>query len=809
MITDQFGKKWYKGNLHTHSTNSDGRLSPEEVIGLYREEGYDFLALTDHWFMGEERQEENFLLLSGAEYDVGNNVRDGIYHVVGIGMQKEPKLEKGPELQEKQAQLMIDRIHEAGGIAILAHPAWSMNRASEVRLLKDLDGCEIYNTTSGVPWNCRPYSGIILDELAAQGYVLPCMAADDAHQYTGDETKSYLMVQADELTDRDFTKISDGQRQRVLLARAICQQPGVLLLDEPTSFLDVKGKIELLTILQKLAHEQGLAVIVSLHELDMAQKIADAVVCVFPHSVSGALTPKEAFAPENIRALYSLTKEQYEAVFGPEKPAGPKFEHYVRSGQKLLRCGYTTGTCAALGAAGAARLLLTGHAPESVALRTPKGIVVEVAPLYCRPAGAGAECAIEKDGGDDVDVTTGLPVIAAVELLPDTTEIRISGGKGVGRVTKAGLDQPVGEAAINHVPRQMIAEALQREAESACYTGGFAVTISIEGGEEVAKRTFNPHIGVEGGLSVLGTSGIVEPMSQQAILDTIQLEMNQAALRAGSPRRLILAPGNYGLDYLHERYPEFHAVPVVKTSNFIGDTLDMAAAARFEEVLLVGHVGKLVKVAGGIMNTHSHTADCRTELFCTHAALCGASREVCAALMNAATTDACLELLDSAGLRAPVLESLLRAVQLHLDRRACGAFRVGAVLFSNQHGPLGATDTAAQLLNEWKEHWDGTFCRRGPRRTRSHHPAGRGPAAGSRLHHLCGQSGQPGSAGVSEAGVRRIQQRRDDVGTGAGRDAPGGCRRRDHCAAPHRRPLPVWGHPGADGRTGCGWHPLR
>ena len=430
------------------------------------------------------------------------------------------------------------------------------------------------------------------------------------------------LVGASPLAGRDFNCISDGQRQRVLLARAICQQPGVLLLDEPTSFLDVKGKIELLTILQKLAHEQGLAVIVSLHELDMAQKIADAVVCVFPHSVSGVLTPKEAFAPENIRALYSLTKEQYEAVFGPEKPAGPKFEHYVRSGQKLLRCGYTTGTCAALGAAGAARLLLTGHAPESVALRTPKGIVVEVAPLYCRPAGAGAECAIEKDGGDDVDVTTGLPVIAAVELLPDTTEIRISGGKGVGRVTKAGLDQPVGEAAINHVPRQMIAEALQREAESACYTGGFAVTISIEGGEEVAKRTFNPHIGVEGGLSVLGTSGIVEPMSQQAILDTIQLEMNQAALRAGSPRRLILAPGNYGLDYLHERYPELHAIPVVKTSNFIGDTLDMAAAARFEEVLLVGHVGKLVKVAGGIMNTHSHTADCRTELFCTHAALC-------------------------------------------------------------------------------------------------------------------------------------------------------------------------------------------
>ena len=513
------------------------------------------------------------------------------------------------------------------------------------------------------------------------------------------------LVRAEELEDRDFARISDGQRQRVLLARAVCQQPEILLLDEPTSFLDVKGKAELMDILQVLAHEKNVAVIVTLHELELAQRLADAVVCVAPSGVSAVLAPQDAFAQDNICALFGLTTDQYAVLFaGSGAKPKPQFEHYIRSGQRLLRCGYTTGTCAALGAAGAARLLLTGHAPESVGLRTPKGIVVEVAPLYCRPAGAGAECAIEKDGGDDVDVTTGLPVIAAVELLPDTTEIRISGGKGVGRVTKAGLDQPVGEAAINHVPRQMIAEALQREAESACYTGGFAVTISIEGGEEVAKRTFNPHIGVEGGLSVLGTSGIVEPMSQQAILDTIQLEMNQAALRAGSPRRLILAPGNYGLDYLHETYPEFHAVPVVKTSNFIGDTLDMAAAARFEEVLLVGHVGKLVKVAGGIMNTHSHTADCRTELFCTHAALCGASREVCAALMNAATTDACLELLDSAGLRAPVLESLLRAVQFHLDRRACGAFRVGAVLFSNQHGPLGATDTAAQLLNEWKEH---------------------------------------------------------------------------------------------------------
>ena len=518
------------------------------------------------------------------------------------------------------------------------------------------------------------------------------------------------LVQADELADRDFTKISDGQRQRVLLARAVCQQPEIILLDEPTSFLDIKGKIELLTILRQLAQEKQVAVIVSLHELELAQKIADTVVCVSPQGVSGVMAPKDAFAAENIRTLYRLTKEQYEALYGPQpereperrpaKQEPPRFEHYIRSGQKLLRCGYTTGTCAALGAAGAARLLLTGHAPESVGLRTPKGIVVEVAPQFCRLTADGAACAIVKDGGDDIDATTGLPVIAAVTLLPDAPRtVTIDGGAGVGRVTKPGLDQPVGAAAINRVPRQMITEALLREADAVGYGGGFAVVISIEGGEAAAKRTFNPHLGVEGGLSVLGTSGIVEPMSQQALLDTLQIEIHQAALKS---RRLILAPGNYGLDYLAANYPALHEIPVVKISNFIGEALDMAAAEHFAEVLLVGHVGKLVKLAGGIMNTHSRCADCRTELFCAHAALCGADAATCRALMDAATTDACLDILDAAQLREPVMASLLTAIQTHLDHRAAGAFKVGAVLFSNRNGPLGQTKTADTLLKLWK-----------------------------------------------------------------------------------------------------------
>jgi len=197
MFTDENNKKWYKGNLHTHTTLSDGRIAPEEVADLYREKGYDFMAITDHWIVGEAWQEKDFLMLSGAEFDTGDDMKKGIYHIVGIGMENPVNLGKEPR---PDAQTIIDEIHQAGGIAILAHPAWSMNRADQSCCLKGLDGCEIYNTVSGIPWNCRPYSGTFLDDMANMGCFLPCMAADDAHFYAGDEVRSYLMVQAEELS---------------------------------------------------------------------------------------------------------------------------------------------------------------------------------------------------------------------------------------------------------------------------------------------------------------------------------------------------------------------------------------------------------------------------------------------------------------------------------------------------------------------------------------------------------------------------------------------------------------------------------
>ena len=373
------------------------------------------------------------------------------------------------------------------------------------------------------------------------------------------------------------------------------------------------------------------------------------------------------------------------------------FEHYVRNGTKLLRCGYTTGTCAALASSGAIKLLLAGRAPAVLNITTPKGWPVEVEPVICRMSGDTALCAVRKDAGDDPDVTDGMLICAAVTKTD--SGIRIDGGEGVGRVTRPGLDRPVGAAAINSGPHRQIREAAERICAQYSYTGGLSIVISVPGGGETAKKTFNPQLGIMGGISILGSSGVVEPMSERAIIETTALEIRQAA--ANGAERLILLPGNYGMDYLTQNLPALASVPRAKCSNYIGEAIDAARLEGFREVLLIGHIGKLVKLAGGIMNTHSKTADCRRELFVCHAALCGAGADTCRALMEEVTTDGCLAVLDRAGLRDAVMQSLLHAIQEQLSRRA-GDMRIGALLFSNEAGFLGLTAGAEELLTEWR-----------------------------------------------------------------------------------------------------------
>lgn len=363
-------------------------------------------------------------------------------------------------------------------------------------------------------------------------------------------------------------------------------------------------------------------------------------------------------------------------------------QHYISVGKERLRCGYTTGTCAAAAARGAAERLQTGHWPAAVELTTPAGIPVRAELEETRSGTGWASCAVRKDAGDDPDVTGGALVFARVERTADG-EITIDGGEGVGRVTRPGLDQPVGAAAINSVPRRMIAEQLH----AAGLTGARAV-ISIPAGTALAARTFNPRLGIEGGISVLGTSGIVRPMSEAALIDSIRLELE--TVRARGAKHVLVTPGNYGEDFSREVLG-LRLENWALCSNYAGESIDHAAMLGFESYLLVGHFGKLVKLAGGAMNTHSKTTDGRRETITAHAALCGADVTLLRALFDSATTDRAVELLDGAGLREPVMASVAAALEERLQYRA-GGMKIGAVFFSKEYGVLGKTSSADELL---------------------------------------------------------------------------------------------------------------
>lgn len=374
----------------------------------------------------------------------------------------------------------------------------------------------------------------------------------------------------------------------------------------------------------------------------------------------------------------------------------PANERYLLSGTKKLRYGFTTGTCAALASRAAVQSLLTGSVPKSVSLCTPKGWRVD-APVLAEDdlvpfarGGTHFRCGIQKDAGDDPDVTDGCNVYATAHLTARSTDgvrVTIDGGTGVGRVTKAGLDQPIGNAAINHVPRQMITAAVTDVCESCGFTGDVQIIIDIPDGERLAKNTFNPQLGITGGISVIGTSGVVEPMSEQALLDALEVEIRviAASYEGKTDRPLVITPGNYGKDFV-ARYPRLAALPQLKCSNYIGAAIDLAVAYQFTHVTFVGHAGKFVKLAGGIMNTHSRVADCRLELVCAHAAVCGADKETCARIMDCATVDAALTVLDECNLTERVVHSLAHAAERHIARRVNSAYSFDLILFTNERG---------------------------------------------------------------------------------------------------------------------------
>ncbi|MDO4476239.1 MAG: cobalt-precorrin-5B (C(1))-methyltransferase CbiD [Lachnospiraceae bacterium] len=363
-----------------------------------------------------------------------------------------------------------------------------------------------------------------------------------------------------------------------------------------------------------------------------------------------------------------------------------------------MRHGFTTGSCAAAAAKAATLALLTGVQRERVSIETPGGKTFDAQIVDYALSAHEVSCAVIKDGGDDPDVTTGAHITATVTRLAEKEDrIYIDGGFGVGRVTAPGLDQPVGAAAINHVPREMIEEAVREIGRLCDFQGTLRVIISVPEGEALAGKTFNPRLGIVGGISILGTSGIVEPMSAQALKDTIRVELRQK--RAQGHVNAAVTPGNYGLDFMKEAF-DFDLDRSVKCSNFIGETVDMAAELGFDGLLLTGHVGKLIKLSGGIMNTHSHEADCRMELLAMAAIMTGCEAGIAREMMGAVATEEALRILREQGEDAlqKAMDYAMERILFFLRRRGPEQLQIECMMYSKEFGLLAASDGAREML---------------------------------------------------------------------------------------------------------------
>ena len=346
----------------------------------------------------------------------------------------------------------------------------------------------------------------------------------------------------------------------------------------------------------------------------------------------------------------------------------------VVSQGKLMRRGYTTGSCAAAASKAAAVMLLSDDPDDTNGTL----IYATVSSLH---AGIPEEELVMQ------------PRTASVEQLDDRVEIW--GGIGVGKVTKPGLSCKVGGPAINPVPRKMITQEVLAAMKQYGCDETLRVVISIPDGTAIAPKTFNPRLGIEGGISVLGTSGIVEPMSDRALIDTMYTEMDSR--KANGYKDLLVFFGNYGADFTRDEM-KIDISTAVTCSNFVGELLDYAVLQGFESVLIIGHSGKLIKLAQGVMNTHSKYADCRSEFLALQAMFHGASPAVGKEIYQALTTDEMTKILKREGLFEAVMEEAARKIDFYMQKRVHGKLKTGAILFSNVYGILGETAGAEELL---------------------------------------------------------------------------------------------------------------
>ncbi|MEC5317828.1 cobalt-precorrin-5B (C(1))-methyltransferase CbiD [Brenneria populi subsp. brevivirga] len=360
---------------------------------------------------------------------------------------------------------------------------------------------------------------------------------------------------------------------------------------------------------------------------------------------------------------------------------------------KQYRKGYTTGSCATAAAKVAALMVLRQQTIDQVSIVTPSGVTLYLNVEQPLIEGRQATAAIRKDGGDDVDATHGMLIFARVTL-NEGGDIHIRGGEGVGTVTRKGIGLPIGSSAINRTPLQTI-EAAVREAIGP--TRGAEIEIFAPEGEERAKKTYNGRLGILGGISIIGTTGIVTPMSEESWKRSLALELEMK--RAAGEDKVILVPGNHGERFVREQLG-LDGRGVVTMSNFVGYMLQETVRLKFRHVALIGHLGKLIKVAAGIFHTHSHIADGRMETLIANLALMGAPHEVLLAVNQCDTTEAAMEVIARHGLEA-VYERIARRICQRVNemmRFSNTPPHIDVVLFSFDNQVLGANRPLADIV---------------------------------------------------------------------------------------------------------------
>jgi cobalt-precorrin-5B (C1)-methyltransferase len=362
---------------------------------------------------------------------------------------------------------------------------------------------------------------------------------------------------------------------------------------------------------------------------------------------------------------------------------------------KAYRKGYTTGSCATAAAKVAALMILRQQIIHQISIVTPSGVTLHLNVEEPLIHGNQATAAIRKDGGDDVDVTHGMLIYAQVKLRDDA-HITITGGTGIGKVTQKGIGLPIGHSAINKTPLQTI-EAAVREILGP--ERGADVVIFAPEGEERALRTYNSRLGIMGGISILGTTGIVTPMSEESWKRTLAIELEQK--RENGLDKIIFVPGNHGERFVREQL-QVDTQLVVTMSNFVGYMLQEADRLAFRHVVMVGHLGKLIKVAAGIFHTHSHIADGRMETLVTHLALAGAPNELLQRVYHCLTTEAAMELIAQAGYESvydAIATKIVERVQQML-RYSPQPFTCDVILFSLDNQPLGSNRPVAAIAED-------------------------------------------------------------------------------------------------------------